>query len=159
MAIVAPRSHAARMTNDWRATATTEDLIVEGWGQGFVVGALIIMTCITVSNMRRGILLCVQPVQNFQRRCNDHFQTQIDSRRGMGQQESNSLAYLLIFDVVAACYVARHILFYGLQGLRMVSFEYRRFALHLIVDAQLGCLAQDPTIFQRQQRHLLHLNE
>lgn len=32
-------------------------LILEAWGQGFMVGALIIMSCITLSNMRRGVLL------------------------------------------------------------------------------------------------------
>ena len=32
-------------------------LILEAWGQGFMVGALIIMMCITLANMRRGVLL------------------------------------------------------------------------------------------------------
>lgn len=48
---------AAATTNDWRANASPENLILEGWGQGFVVGALIIMACITVANMRRRVLL------------------------------------------------------------------------------------------------------
>ena len=42
---------------DWRAKATAEDFILEGWSEGFMVGALIIMACITVANMRRGVLL------------------------------------------------------------------------------------------------------
>jgi hypothetical protein len=42
---------------DWRANAKPEDLVVESWGQGFVVGALIIMACVTVANMRRRVLL------------------------------------------------------------------------------------------------------
>jgi hypothetical protein len=33
------------------------ELILEAWGQGFMVGALIIMMCITLANMRRGVLL------------------------------------------------------------------------------------------------------
>lgn len=32
-------------------------LILESWAQGFMVGALIIMSCITLANMRRGVLL------------------------------------------------------------------------------------------------------
>lgn len=32
-------------------------LILEAWAQGFMVGALIIMSCITLANMRRGVLL------------------------------------------------------------------------------------------------------
>jgi hypothetical protein len=43
--------------NDWRATATAEDFVVESWSQGFMVGALLIMACITVANMRRRVLL------------------------------------------------------------------------------------------------------
>jgi hypothetical protein len=31
--------------------------IVEAWGQGFMVGAIVILILITVSNMRSGILL------------------------------------------------------------------------------------------------------
>ena len=32
-------------------------LIVEAWAQGFMVGSIIIMLCIAVSNVRRGVLL------------------------------------------------------------------------------------------------------
>ena len=42
---------------DWRAAARDEDLILEAWSQGFMVGALLIMACITIANMRRGVLL------------------------------------------------------------------------------------------------------
>jgi uncharacterized YccA/Bax inhibitor family protein len=34
-----------------------EGLILEAWSQGFMIGAFIIMAGITVSNMRRGVLL------------------------------------------------------------------------------------------------------
>lgn len=33
------------------------DLVVEGWGQGYLVGSFVIMACVTVANMRRGINL------------------------------------------------------------------------------------------------------
>jgi len=32
-------------------------LILEAWAQGYMVGSLIIMAAITVSNMRKGVLL------------------------------------------------------------------------------------------------------
>jgi hypothetical protein len=35
----------------------SDGLILEAWAQGFMVGALIIMAAITISNMRRGVLL------------------------------------------------------------------------------------------------------
>ena len=42
---------------DWRQSAKPEDFILEGWSEGFMVGALIIMACITIANMRRKVLL------------------------------------------------------------------------------------------------------
>jgi hypothetical protein len=42
---------------DWRADATDEDFVLEGWSEGFMVGALVIMACITIANMRRKVLL------------------------------------------------------------------------------------------------------
>ena len=41
----------------WRKDITLDGLVVEAWGQGCVVGSLLIMACTTVANMRRGILL------------------------------------------------------------------------------------------------------
>ncbi|KAJ9500331.1 hypothetical protein H2202_004126 [Exophiala xenobiotica] len=41
----------------WRSFASDEDFILESWSQGFMVGALLIMACITIANMRRGVLL------------------------------------------------------------------------------------------------------
>lgn len=44
-------------TWNWRAVAGDEDLILESWSQGFVVGALMLMGCITFANMRRRVML------------------------------------------------------------------------------------------------------
>lgn len=41
----------------WRDNATAEAFVVESWGQGFLVGSLLMMACITISNMRAGIFL------------------------------------------------------------------------------------------------------
>lgn len=42
---------------NWRASADAESLVIESWSEGFVVGGLLLMSAITVSNMRRGVLL------------------------------------------------------------------------------------------------------
>ncbi|EXJ63025.1 hypothetical protein A1O7_03469 [Cladophialophora yegresii CBS 114405] len=42
---------------NWRMLASDEDFILEGWSEGFMVGALVIMACITIANMRRKVLL------------------------------------------------------------------------------------------------------
>jgi hypothetical protein len=34
-----------------------EELVLEAWAQGYLVGSLIIMAFITLANMRRGVLL------------------------------------------------------------------------------------------------------
>lgn len=48
----------AELTDQQVVKPTDPDaLILEAWSQGFMVGALIVMACITVANMRRGILL------------------------------------------------------------------------------------------------------
>jgi hypothetical protein len=52
--------HARRLEGNpgsWRANITADAFIIESWSQGFMVGALLIMACITISNMRAGIFL------------------------------------------------------------------------------------------------------
>jgi hypothetical protein len=34
-----------------------DELILEAWAQGYLVGSLVIMSFITLANMRRGVLL------------------------------------------------------------------------------------------------------
>lgn len=51
-----PAAHPS-WNGDWRAHNTVEGFIVEAWSEGFIVGALLIMACITVANMRKGVLL------------------------------------------------------------------------------------------------------
>jgi hypothetical protein len=41
----------------WRDNATVEMFIIEAWSQGLLVGALMIMACVTISNMKTGIFL------------------------------------------------------------------------------------------------------
>jgi hypothetical protein len=42
---------------DWRDVNETEAYVVESWGEGFMLGALLIMAAITVANMRKKVLL------------------------------------------------------------------------------------------------------
>jgi hypothetical protein len=47
----------APASQDIQKPEGSNGLILEAWSQGFMVGALIIMAAITISNMRRGVLL------------------------------------------------------------------------------------------------------
>lgn len=38
-------------------TTDLDALVLEAWGQGMMVGALVVMTALTVANMRKGVLL------------------------------------------------------------------------------------------------------
>jgi hypothetical protein len=51
--------HRANQTlsGSWRKDATADAFILEAWSEGCMVGALMIMSCVTVANMRRGVLL------------------------------------------------------------------------------------------------------
>ena len=42
---------------DWRRNATPLAFVTEGWSEGFMLGSLIIMACITIANMRKGVFL------------------------------------------------------------------------------------------------------
>lgn len=42
---------------NWRAVAKPEDLVLESWSQGLVVGSLMLMACITLANMHRRVTL------------------------------------------------------------------------------------------------------
>ena len=46
-----------RNFGSWRTRATDDAFILEAWSEGCMVGALMIMSCVTVANMRRGVLL------------------------------------------------------------------------------------------------------
>jgi hypothetical protein len=55
---ISPNHRRDRPTyGDWRDVHNTESYIVEGWGEGFMFGALLMMVIITIANMRKDILL------------------------------------------------------------------------------------------------------
>ncbi|KAF2754899.1 hypothetical protein EJ05DRAFT_540941 [Pseudovirgaria hyperparasitica] len=43
--------------NDVGRPTDPDGLLLEGWAQGFLVGSLVVMSCITIANMRKGVLL------------------------------------------------------------------------------------------------------
>lgn len=44
-------------SGDWRENASDDALVLEAWSEGSMVGALMIMSFVTIANMRRGVLL------------------------------------------------------------------------------------------------------
>ncbi|KAJ5815102.1 hypothetical protein N7474_006879 [Penicillium riverlandense] len=42
---------------DWRDSKSADTFAIEGWAEGFIIGALMLMSLITVANMRRGVVL------------------------------------------------------------------------------------------------------
>lgn len=54
---VSARSDSASFDGDWRHDITPSALVLEAWAQGLMVGSLVIMACVTVANMRKGVLL------------------------------------------------------------------------------------------------------
>jgi hypothetical protein len=45
------------MVQDVEKPADAKGLTLEAWSEGFMVGALLMMACVTVANMRRKVLL------------------------------------------------------------------------------------------------------
>jgi hypothetical protein len=54
----------------WRANATTKSFILEAWSEGCMVGALMIMSFVTIANMRRRVLLHKLILLEVGRHCN-----------------------------------------------------------------------------------------
>ena len=52
-----PRMERSLTRREVSKPTDPDGLILEAWAQGFMVGALIIMSCITAANMRKGVLL------------------------------------------------------------------------------------------------------
>ena len=55
--MIDPRLVPRAINGSWRENATDDALVLEAWGQGCMFGALMIMACVTVANMRKGVLL------------------------------------------------------------------------------------------------------
>ncbi|KAF1810756.1 hypothetical protein P152DRAFT_400269, partial [Eremomyces bilateralis CBS 781.70] len=55
--LLLPRDGEPKTFGNWRDQTDPQVFIVEGWSEGLIVGALLIMAIITVANMRKGVLL------------------------------------------------------------------------------------------------------
>lgn len=118
--------HLDGSPGSWRASATVEGFVIESWSQGFMVGALMIMACITISNMRAGIFL--------------HKLILLEVR------QKHSLCICVLISLLALpCYVARNLLLHELQRIRMVPICDRSPSISLLAGSQLDCLVEDST--------------
>lgn len=61
MSPLPPLNHVLHILGKRREEVTkptdSAGLVLEAWAEGYMVGSLIIMSCITLANMRRGVLL------------------------------------------------------------------------------------------------------
>ena len=112
-------------------------LILEAWAEGYMVGSLIIMSCITLANMRRGVLL----------------HKLILLEVGLGTH----LLYVLLINVYPAGPRILARIFHLLPSahLRLVAFSGSHPPKHVVVFTQRYCLDQDQAIpLETSQLHL-----
>jgi hypothetical protein len=118
---------------NWRSVNNAEAYIVEAWGEGFMFGALLIMSCITIANMRRGVLLHKLIL----------FEVSVDLAAGL----YGSTSLILICEKAFIGHEPRHILLHGFHGLRLVSLLHSQPPLLLILHPQRRRLDEDPALF------------
>lgn len=124
----APRANKAFHT-DWRSETNASGLILEAWGEGFLVGCLVVMACVTVANMRRGILL--------------HKLILLEVSINIYPEQHSML---MIVRLAPPRDTSRDLLLYDLPGPRLVPLRYSVAALHLLHRPQHRCLDQDQTV-------------
>jgi hypothetical protein len=98
---------------NWRDVDNVEAYILEGWGEGFMLGALFIMAVITVANMRRRVLLHKMIL----------LEASFCTQRAAADAD----------DIVVICHEPWDILLYGLFWIWFLSFIYRCATLLLIL--------------------------
>lgn len=111
---------------NWRDTDSKEAFVVEGWGEGFMLGALFIMVLITIVNMRKGVLL--------------HKIIMLEVR--ITTEEISSP----LIKPVIACDEPRNILLHVLPSLWLLSLSYGRAPLLLLFHAQCCGLDEDTSV-------------
>jgi len=126
---------AVRHTNEtfqggWRANIQSSSLILEAWGEGFTVGSLVIMACVTVVNMRRGVLL--------------HKLILLEVGTNARRKWHSALRGIVL--QAPPRHTARYILLHDIPGQRLVSLHHRVAALHILLCPQHCGLDQDQTV-------------
>jgi hypothetical protein len=126
---------------DWRDVHNTESFIVEGWGEGFMFGALLMMVIITIANMRRGILL--------------HKVILLEVSDGLAERGSCAAD-----ELVTPRDEPWHLLLHVIQRLWLVPLIDGRTALLLLLHAQRCGVDEDQAFLHRRpsfiQPSLLH---
>lgn len=159
---MAPTSISVRRgdpdSGSWRQFASAEDFILESWSQGFMVGALVIMACITVANMRRGVLLHKLILVEVRRSlCIETHAKEADNRasnspRSLTVRRSRRLPPLHPTDAL------RHILLHVLLWVRVVSLVHRHALVLLVGRPQRRRLDEDSALLLRLQLHVQALD-
>lgn len=116
----------------WRDDATPEAYITESWSEGFMVGALMIMACITVANMRKGVIL--HKLILLEVCCVCAFLP---------------VSHPRLISLASSCHIARDVLLHGFQGLWMVSFIHRSVTVQFVGHAQHRRLDQNQAVLYR----------
>ena len=140
--VLLPHSLARRNASfdgHWRDGTSAEGFIIEAWSEGFMVGALLIMACITVAAMRKGILLHKLILCEVRRPFRGH--SPPCSLEGKRLTEPRHPA--------TSRHVTWHVLFHGLQRLRLVSVVDSSVALLFIFLAQCRCVDQSEAFLRR----------
>jgi hypothetical protein len=127
---------AERMTEVTKAT-DPDGLILEAWAQGFMVGSLIVMICITLSNIKRGVILhklILVEVRNFEI---------------MYKMHATDL------DVALLGFMAWHLYLQSCSCLRMVPICYCCLLEHVMESSQLYCVDEDQGFYGTKNYYLL----
>jgi len=129
---VLPKYRRDRPTyGDWRDVHNTESYIVEGWGEGFMFGALLMMVIITIANMRKGILLHKVILLEVS-----------DELARSNRRPTNGS--------VTPRDEPRHLLLHVVQWLRLVSLVDSSLTLLLLFHPQCGGLDEDKAFLRRR---------
>lgn len=118
-----------------------ESLILEAWSQGFVVGALIIMSAITIANMRKRVLL--------------HKLILLEVRAGLYPGDCRLTTDLgLVIPRDVACHL--HLL--ERADVRMVPLLYSHSTQYILELAQCHCMDEDEAFPYETMESVLHRN-
>jgi hypothetical protein len=114
-------------------------LVLEAWAEGFMVGSLIIMSCITLANMRRGVLL------------HKLILLEVGLHGNLSLYVSVTYTYLCTSLIARPRLLAR--LLHPLQSARIcvVVICGRDISERLVVPAQRHCVDEAPTIFKQDR--------
>lgn len=117
-----------------------DGLILEAWAQGFMVGAIVIMICITLANLKRGVIL--------------HKLILIEVCTYL-----NTKAFCSInSNIVASRRVTWYLHFQPCSYLRVVSVCYGNLPQYVMEPAQLHRMVEEQAVHGTEDKDLLPYN-